>query len=102
MTPCPKQPRISWPEYLEWQKDQRCAGCGAFPYGEHKSIPAHQRILGGGGTSYKNDDTKALPLCHECHDKEHHGSKKFWKSVGKDPLEECFKHIERFLRSKQC
>ena len=101
MNPQPKQPRIIWKEYLDWQKDEPCAACGWVPYGDYKSIPAHQRCLGGGGTAYPTDDTKALPLCHECHDLEHHGAETFWASVGKDPKQECFDHIERFLRSNQ-
>jgi len=97
MRPMPKDSRFEWPKYLLWQRDQPCAACGCVPVGKAKSIPAHQRILGGGGTAYKPSDTRALPLCHNCHTAEHSGSVTFWELWNKDPARECIKHIERFL-----
>jgi len=73
MNPQPKRKRLSMSKYLKWLRDKPCAACGKEPWGDHLSVPAHQRFNGNAGTGIKPDDTFALPLCHECHMKQHSG-----------------------------
>lgn len=85
----PKQTRIRWPAYLDWQREQPCEGCGRWPTAKVKTIPAHQRGLGGGGTALKPDDTDSVPLCDYCHKLEGQGAEEFWGAIGKDPGRVC-------------
>lgn len=62
------------PKYLAWLREQQCANCWMMP----PCDPAHQRILGRGGIGIKPPDSDALPLCRNCHAKEHMGAVTFW------------------------
>lgn len=94
MNPQPKQKRLALPEYLEWLKGKPCCVCGKEPYGDHKSIPAHQRVGGAGGTGIKPPDTYALPLCNDCHDKQHRGIMLF---LGGEEYVDMVKYLTEFL-----
>jgi len=59
--------------YLAWIRKQQCIKCYRKP-----CEAAHQRILGNGGTGIKPPDHDAVPLCHDCHVKEHNGCLTFW------------------------
>ena len=106
-TPDPKPPKKKKkaksgcdPKYLEWLKTQPCSnpnchGC-VLP-----SIPAHQRILGNGGTGIKPPDKDALPLGYWCHTEEHKGSITFWLQGSKPKTKIfiqklCDDHIKRY------
>jgi len=91
-------------KYRAWIITQPCAKCGR--YRENYISPAHQRILGGGGMSYKPDDKDLLPLCNIhpliCHDREHRGAITFWgqryKAETKVYVQKlCNEHIQRYM-----
>lgn len=49
------------PQYTEWLAMQRCCQCGTAPPSEvHHSTH-------GRGMSQRTHDSKAMPLCSECH-----------------------------------
>lgn len=82
---------------------QSCAKCGN--YRENYIAPAHQRILGGGGTALKPHDKDILPLCTipgvDCHGAEHKGAVTFWEQGTKAKTKIyvrklCDEHIERY------
>ena len=84
-------------KYLKWLKTQPCCACGSTDI----SIPAHQRILGRGGTGIKPPDKDALPLCYWCHSEEHEGAVSFWGKKTKAKTKEfvqglCDNHIKRY------
>ena len=55
-----------------------CVLCG------EKSIAAHIRIGGKGGTGLKPHDSHTVPLCYEHHSEQHLiGERSFWKDVQK-------------------
>ena len=58
--------------YADHIRSKTCIIC------PNPSVLAHQRILGGGGTSLKPIDLHALPLCDTHHKEEHRGSITFW------------------------
>ena len=60
--------------YADYIRSLSCS----IPGCPNKSILAHQRILGGGGTSKRPPDTHAVPLCDKHHKEEHMGSISFW------------------------
>lgn len=60
-------------QYLNWLKDQPCFLCHRTP-----SDPAHQNCGFPSGVGMKAPDSFALPLCRECHDKDHSGHYKMW------------------------
>lgn len=63
-------------KYRAWIVTQLCVKCDFFK--ENYILPAHQRILGGGGTALKPPDKDALPMCKACHGAEHDGAVTFW------------------------
>ena len=52
---------------LNYIRSLPCAACYSLP----RSQAAHSRIGTDGGIAYKPDDKWTLPLCHECHHKQH-------------------------------
>lgn len=69
-----KVPRIRNRKHLDWLKTLPCTACGRGP-----CDPAHIRIGGNGGTSLKPGDDNAVPLCRDCHTKQHGGERSFWR-----------------------
>lgn len=56
--------------YLEFIRGKPCIVCGSLS----ASHPHHIRISdsgGGGGTALKPSDYQAIPLCSDCHRREH-------------------------------
>ena len=70
------------PDYLDWLRGLACAVCYALPV-----EPAHLRLRAGPGTGAglaQKNDRYVLPLCRECHARQHRvGERVFWK--GLDP-----------------
>ena len=89
MKPQPKdRPKVD-KKYRKFLTTQPCCLCGRIP-----SIPAHQRDLSPCGTGIKPDDRKScLPLCHSCHDLEHHGAKTFWKGCDRKAMIEKYNKL---------
>lgn len=60
--------------HLEFIRDLPCCKCLKCP-----SDPAHIRIGTDGGTGLKPSDCWVVPLCRECHSKQHmNGERTFW------------------------
>ena len=99
----PKAPKRNNKKYLEWLKRQECCGPDCLGF-VGDIIPAHQRILGRGGTGLKPPDFDALPLCFLCHHAEHKGSISFWGQEDKPSTKEyvqslCDEHINRWINT---
>jgi hypothetical protein len=63
--------------------------------GCHARVYAHQRSLGGCGTSLKPPDTYALCLTVAEHEVEHSGDKTFWGQTDRARL--CVENVTRYL-----
>lgn len=61
----PKKPRWENQTYLQYIRNQECAGCGKGP----PSDPHH--FGPGGGMGMKCDDFYTTPLCRVCHTQWH-------------------------------
>jgi hypothetical protein len=91
-------------KYLNWLKSQPCVVCNRVP-----CDPAHQPSPWN-GVGMKSPDTYCLPLCRECHEKEHRtGHDTFWATVFNEPgtyfiklmiRDMCLAHFTRFLAQK--
>ncbi|MBW1812162.1 MAG: DUF968 domain-containing protein [Deltaproteobacteria bacterium] len=75
----PKPKPIRLPRYLEFLTTLPCTRCNRVKSEYLDIVPAHQGFGYDPGMATKNNDNLALPLCTECHDREHHGAKTFWK-----------------------
>jgi len=75
----PKLKSIRLPQYRAYLKTLPCTVCQRVKTEHLDIVPAHQGFRHG-GTSIKNNDTWALPLCVECHEEEHRGSETFWRN----------------------
>lgn len=54
-----------------------CCNCGG-----DRVQAAHIRFQNGGGMGLKPCDSQCVPLCCDCHAKQHEiGEKKFWKNI---------------------
>lgn len=53
--------------YLQFVATKPCAACGH----PGPSTAHHMRCLGAGGMAIKPSDFHTIPLCNDCHDKEH-------------------------------
>ena len=93
-------------KYLDWLKTQNCVVCGRTP-----CDPAHQPSQWN-GVSLKSPDTYCLPLCRECHDKEHRvGHTTFWGQELRRETDKyiihvaihsmCLAHFTRFLSEQK-
>lgn len=79
----PKNRKVRCKAYLEWLRTQPCIVCGRQPSEYLSVMAAHQNLTKNAkGISTKVDDTWALPVCTECHRREHNaGVKTFWKDA---------------------
>jgi hypothetical protein len=70
-------------QHLAFIRQLTCVACGkAGP-----SVAAHVRTGTDGGTGMKPSDRYAVPLCAECHAKQHRiGELTFWSALRIDPL----------------
>ena len=91
MFPKPKTYRSK--KYLEFIRGRACLCCG------RPSI-AHHEPLGGGGKGIKCDDSRALPLCPECHMFRHNNGVSFWVDNDIDPKMEIIKLLTEYLHEK--
>jgi len=80
--------------YLNWLKTQPCANPRCEGFGGDV-VPAHQRILGNGGVGLKPPDEDALPLCTNCHHKEHQGAVTFWDCKDKTETKELVRKLQK-------
>ena len=73
---CPKSKRLRDPKHLASVRKMRCASCGKSP-----SQAAHIRIGTDGGIGIKPSDCYTMPLCSDCHTKQHNqGEASFWSN----------------------
>jgi hypothetical protein len=82
-----KDKRVVNESHLALIRQCPCLSCDQDPARE----AAHVRMSAPGkpvtGTGIKPDDRWALPLCHDCHMKQHAvGETKFWADLGIDPI----------------
>ena len=70
-------------EHLKFIRSQPCCVCNKPPQSE----AAHVRAGNQGGMGLKPSDYRTVPLCHDCHAKQHSvGEGKFWDGTEcKDP-----------------
>jgi len=82
--------------YLALIRQIPCLSCGSLP-----SQACHIRI-GFNGTGIKPSDSQTLPLCHDCHHRQHTMSeKKFWKDLGIDPIKTSDNLYKIFKNSRE-
>ena len=79
-------------KYLEYIRTQPCAVCGnnAEPHHVREQIPQEY----AGGMGLKPYDLLTIPLCRECHVKEHMGD------LNINPHVEVMKHLIRYIESE--
>lgn len=97
--PAPKDITIRSKWYLKWLRGQPCAypDCGRVDSDQMNVVPAHQSLMGR-GVSIKPPDYYALPLCAECHAREHHlGIETFWQGIDRKIL--IIEHLIRYITS---
>ena len=74
------------PVYLAQIRELPCLSCDTDPAGE----AAHLRLSAPGkpnALGQKPDDAFALPLCAQCHRRQHAGGEaEFWRDLGLDPI----------------
>ena len=85
-----RQPRKYEPDHLAWVRQLPCLLCGDNTSTEAAHIRmADIRVakpITGVGT--KPDDKYVLPLCSECHRKQHHrGEERFWTDEGRHHID---------------
>jgi len=76
-----RKPRIHDPEYLAFVRTLECAKCGDDVTVEAAHVSYRDLSIGktGRGLSAKEHDKFALPLCGNCHRKQHeHGDERKW------------------------
>lgn len=69
-----------------------CLSCGMDPAGVAAHVRASSATHGkpNPGMGVKPDDKWTLPLCNECHDRQHQiGELPFWYELGLSPVHEC-------------
>jgi hypothetical protein len=93
VNPQPKSKIFRSEKYKRFIRSLPCCVCG-----RPESEAAHQK-LGEGGMGIKPPDTQCLPLCHECHTKEHQmGELSFWFKVFRvDRKKEIIKCLTLYL-----
>jgi hypothetical protein len=98
--PDPKELTLRSKAYLKWLRGQPCTypDCGRVSNDQMSIVAAHQNIIGVSGTSIKPPDHYALPLCAECHVREHSGVETFWKGIDRKIL--IIEHLIRYIQTK--
>ena len=72
--------------HRDWISTLPCLACAAAP----PSQCAHGRSSGDGGTGMKPGDRFTVPLCAECHNRQHQvGELAFWSALGIDPVDQA-------------
>lgn len=91
-TPRRKPDREHDDDYLALIRRLPCVSCGHDPAG----VAAHIRMSSSlfakplAGMGRKPDDRWTLPLCNDCHNRQHQiGEMTFWHQVGRSPLPLC-------------
>src|SRR5215469_9434225 len=70
-------------QHLAFVRQLPCVACGKVAPSE----PAHVRTGTDGGVGIKPGDRYAVPLCTDCHAKQHRvGELSFWSALRFDPL----------------
>lgn len=81
--------RVVERDYLGYVRDCPCLSCSQDPAGEAAHVRLSAAYLGKPttGTGVKPDDCWTVPLCHQCHMKQHAtGETPFWDALGLNPL----------------
>lgn len=81
-----RKPRVEVPNHLDFIRSLPCLCCG-FPRSEaaHISMAAPHLAKRSRGKGEKADDSWTVPLCSQCHARQHfEGEKKFW--AGTNPF----------------
>ena len=84
--------------YLAFISQLPCIRCGK----PGPSEPHHVRLGHNGGMGRKPDDSRALPLCHECHihNLHQHGEGEFWAKGEREGWNE--QGIEALISAYNC
>lgn len=69
-----KQTKIRSKKHTTFLRELPCCSCGQSP-----ACGAHIRIGGNAGIGQKPCDSRTVPLCNECHNRQHNrGERTFW------------------------
>jgi hypothetical protein len=89
-----RTPRIRDEPYLKFIRSLPCTACGRSGPSQAAHIRFSDFASGSTnpGVGCKPDDSKAVPLCANCHTdgpgaQHRSGERRFWTRVGKDPFE---------------
>jgi hypothetical protein len=99
--PDPKPTSPTYKPYIDFIKKRPCAKTGRHGNSRIRQIvAAHQRQLGGGGTSLKPSDFHALPLLKQVHRVKEHGINGGYVFTKEEAAIKCLTHEIIYLGLK--
>jgi len=94
--PQPKEKIFISEDYLDFIRGKKCLICNAPPKSN-----AHHEKLGGGGTSMKCDDTRAVPMCNMHHRDRHDTGFSFWDNNNIDIKMKIIEYLTEYINKKR-